>query len=121
MVPTNDNREDPRRRRSGHGLADDADHVRRDRRGRPRPRCHSRIGILEAGFADVGRELEPDNERLFTWWAPLRTLRQRNIGWRIDYVLASAGLFERVQECRVLSDVGTSDHAPVVAVFDGVS
>lgn len=76
-------------------------------------------GILEAGFADVGRELEPDNERLFTWWAPWRNLRQRNIGWRIDYVLASAGLFETVRECRVLSDVGTSDHAPVVAVFEG--
>ena len=35
--------------------------------------------------------LDPDNADLFTWWAPWRNLRQRNIGWRIDYVLASGG------------------------------
>ena len=36
--------------------------------------------------------LDPDNNELFTWWAPWRNLRQRNIGWRIDYVLASQTL-----------------------------
>ena len=38
-----------------------------------------------------GRALDPDNDELFTWWAPWRNMRQRNIGWRIDYVLATAG------------------------------
>jgi exodeoxyribonuclease-3 len=73
--------------------------------------------ILETGLVDVARRLEPENDRLFTWWAPWRNLRQRNIGWRIDYVLASSGLAERATGCRVLADYGTSDHAPVVAVF----
>ena len=54
---------------------------------------------------------------LFTWWAPWRNLRQRNIGWRIDYILASESLARRATACAVRADVGTSDHAPVVADF----
>jgi exodeoxyribonuclease III len=70
--------------------------------------------LLGEHLVDVGRAQDPDNERLFTWWAPWRNLRQRNIGWRIDYILASRSLAERVQSCVVLADVGTSDHAPVM-------
>jgi len=73
--------------------------------------------ILSHGLVDVCRELDPSNERLFTWWAPWRNLRQRNIGWRLDYVLASRSLFDRVVSCKVLTEVGTSDHAPVMAVI----
>jgi exodeoxyribonuclease III len=73
--------------------------------------------ILSRGLVDVGRAVEPANEGLFTWWAPWRNLRQRNIGWRIDYVLASEDLAARVKRCSVLADFGTSDHAPVLAEF----
>jgi exodeoxyribonuclease-3 len=73
--------------------------------------------IIEHGLVDVGRALEPDNDQMFTWWAPWRNLRQRNIGWRLDYVLASQRLFERIQTCIVQREVGTSDHAPVVVSF----
>jgi exodeoxyribonuclease-3 len=75
-------------------------------------------GVLGHGLVDVGRTLDPDNDQLFTWWAPWRNMRQRNIGWRIDYVLASAALAGRATACRVLADVGTSDHAPVMATFE---
>ena len=44
----------------------------------------------------------------------IRVLRARNIGWRLDYVLASQSLADRAQSCVVQADVGTSDHAPVV-------
>ena len=74
-------------------------------------------GIIAQGLVDVGRALEPDNEELFTWWPPWRNMRQRNIGWRIDYILASEALARRATECVVRADVGTSDHAPVVATF----
>jgi exodeoxyribonuclease-3 len=74
--------------------------------------------ILGRGLADVGRALDPDNDGLFTWWAPWRNLRQRNIGWRLDYVLASETLAARANSCAVRKEVGTSDHAPVVATFD---
>jgi exodeoxyribonuclease-3 len=64
-------------------------------------------------LVDVARRLDPANESMFTWWPPWRSMRQRNIGWRIDYVLASHSIAERAQSCVVLADVGTSDHAPV--------
>ena len=70
--------------------------------------------LLGGRLVDVGRALDPDNEGLFTWWAPWRNLRARNIGWRLDYVLAAAAMAERAKTCVVQSAVGTSDHAPVV-------
>ena len=74
-------------------------------------------GILGTGLVDVGRALDPDSETLFTWWPPWRNMRQKNQGWRIDYVLASEGRWPPATDCKVLADVGTSDHAPVVATF----
>jgi exodeoxyribonuclease-3 len=73
--------------------------------------------IIGRGLVDVGRTLDPDNDGLFTWWAPWRNMRQRNIGWRLDYVFASDRLAARATSCPVQKEVGTSDHAPVVATF----
>jgi exodeoxyribonuclease III len=74
--------------------------------------------LLERGLIDVGRAVDPANTGLFTWWAPWRNMRQRNIGWRLDYILASRAIAERVVSCRVDAAFGTSDHAPVVVIFD---
>ena len=74
--------------------------------------------MLGDHLVDVGRALDPDNERLFTWWAPWRNMRSRNIGWRLDYVLASKTIAARAKSCVVLADVGTSDHAPVMMTID---
>src|SRR5438105_4606221 len=73
--------------------------------------------ILSRGLVDLGRAFDPDNDRLFTWWAPWRNMRERNIGWRLDHVFASEALAARAIACPVQKDVGTSDHAPVVATF----
>ena len=78
------------------------------------PEERALFGELLATLVDVGRKVDPDNPNLFTWWAPWRNLRQRNIGWRLDYVLASPSIAARASACRVLADFGTSDHAPVV-------
>lgn len=75
--------------------------------------------ILGRGLVDVGRALDPENDSLYTWWAPWRGMRQKNIGWRLDYVLASEGLAKNAAECSVQREVGTSDHAPVVSLFTG--
>ena len=72
------------------------------------------VTLLGEHLVDVARALDPDNERMFTWWAPWRNMRQRNIGWRIDYVLASKSIAAKAKSCAVLADVGTSDHAPVM-------
>ena len=74
--------------------------------------------ILGRGLVDVHRRFEPDNADLFTWWAPWRNMRQRNIGWRLDYVFASHSLADRAVSCAVQRDFGTSDHGPVVVEFE---
>lgn len=73
--------------------------------------------LLSRGLTDVGRALDPANPALFTWWPPWRGLRQKNVGWRIDYVVASEALARTASRCAVLPEFGTSDHAPVVAEF----
>jgi len=74
--------------------------------------------IIDRGLVDVHRRMEPDSTELFTWWAPWRNMKERNIGWRLDYVLASAAVDSRAVSCTVQREFGTSDHGPVVAVFD---
>jgi len=119
------------RRESGSAivLAGDINIARADQDVHPKERKAGAIGqrpeerallerILGCGLVDVARALDPENDRLFTWWAPWRNLRQRNIGWRIDYILASAAVGARATGCRVLADYGTSDHAPVMATFE---
>ena len=70
--------------------------------------------LLGGNLIDVTRELNPENERLFSWWPPWRNMRQRNIGWRIDYILASRAIAAKATRCKVLTEIGTSDHAPIV-------
>jgi exodeoxyribonuclease III len=74
--------------------------------------------VLSRDLVDVMRTLEPTNDALFTWWAPWRNLRQRNIGWRIDYVLATSSIAAKVRSIVVQREVGMSDHGPVIAEFD---
>jgi exodeoxyribonuclease-3 len=71
--------------------------------------------LFAGGMIDVGRHVEPDNERLFTWWAPWRNMRGKNIGWRLDYVAASNALVDAAVKCVAYREVGTSDHAPVIS------
>ena len=68
--------------------------------------------IANGGMVDVGRALDPENDQLFTWWPPWRGMRQKNIGWRLDYILAGRSAAARITHCSVLARLGTSDHAP---------
>jgi exodeoxyribonuclease-3 len=74
--------------------------------------------LMGSWLTDIGRAAQPDNAGLFTWWAPWRDLRARNIGWRIDYILASPGVSSKVRGSVVQAEVGSSDHAPVVMTTD---
>ncbi|MEA2490424.1 MAG: exodeoxyribonuclease [Acidobacteriota bacterium] len=73
--------------------------------------------LIAQGLVDVGRMLYPDDDQYYSWWAPWRQMRERNIGWRLDYVLASESLAKRAESCPSMREFGTSDHAPVVATF----
>jgi exodeoxyribonuclease-3 len=110
-------------------ICGDLNVARRDMDIHPKERKPNQVGarpderalfeqILSRGLVDVARTLDPDNENLFTWWAPWRNMRQRNIGWRIDYLLASTAIAARVRSVTVQREIGTSDHGPVIGDFD---
>ena len=110
-------------------LCGDLNVARTERDIHPKERKPNQIGarpeeramlerIIAHGLVDVHRTLDPDNDNLFTWWAPWRNLKQRNIGWRIDYVLASQALAARAKSAVIQREIGSSDHGPVVVHFD---
>ncbi len=109
-------------------ICGDLNVAREDRDVHPRERKPNQIGtrpderalfesLLSAGLIDVARRLDPDNDALFTWWAPWRNLRQRNIGWRIDYMLATDALANTATAMTSMREFGTSDHAPQITTF----
>jgi exodeoxyribonuclease-3 len=74
-------------------------------------------GILDEGLVDLLRTFHPEDDRLFSWWAPWRGFRQKNYGWRLDYVLASRKFASRAVSCESFREFGTSDHGPVTGEF----
>jgi len=68
--------------------------------------------ILAAGFIDSFREFEPGGGH-YTWWSNRPGVRERNVGWRIDYVLVSAALRPRLEAAAIHPEVLGSDHCPV--------
>lgn len=71
---------------------------------------------LEAGFLDVFRQFDPSPGR-YTWWTQRTSdARAKNIGWRLDYWLASEALRPALKSCTIRADVHGSDHCPVELV-----
>jgi exodeoxyribonuclease-3 len=68
--------------------------------------------LVAAGFVDTFREFEKAGGH-YTWWSQMNNARPRNIGWRIDYFLASAALRPRLKSAKIYKDVIGSDHCPV--------
>ena len=70
--------------------------------------------LLDAGFIDTFRYLYPDRTDAYTWWSQMPGVRERNIGWRIDYFLVSRRLAPRIIDARIDAHIMGSDHCPVV-------
>jgi exodeoxyribonuclease-3 len=68
---------------------------------------------LGAGLHDAFRELYPETTRHYSWWSNRPGVRERNIGWRIDYHLVADEAWHRVVDARVRMEVKGSDHCPV--------
>jgi exodeoxyribonuclease-3 len=68
--------------------------------------------FLAAGFVDTFRHFVGEGGH-YTWWSQMNRARERNIGWRIDYFLASAPLQPALRKAWILSHVQGSDHCPV--------
>jgi len=69
--------------------------------------------LLDSGFADTYRRLHPEQKDAYTWWSLMPGVRERNIGWRIDYFVVSERLMPHVEEAAIHAEVHGSDHCPV--------
>ncbi|MBZ0294829.1 MAG: exodeoxyribonuclease III [Anaerolineae bacterium] len=69
--------------------------------------------VLENGYLDIFRTLNPELEGAYTWWTARGGARERNVGWRLDYFFISPDLRERVVTCDIHADILGSDHCPV--------
>jgi exodeoxyribonuclease-3 len=74
---------------------------------------------LDAGFIDTFRTLHPQQKDAYTWWSYLARARERNVGWRIDYFLASANFFagsdpaKGITAAEIYPEQMGSDHCPI--------
>jgi len=67
----------------------------------------------KAGYVDTFRAAYPDKTEAYTWWTHWANARARNVGWRIDYWLASNRIADKVSNPAIHADVMGSDHCPV--------
>ncbi len=91
---------------------------------RPKPNYNKSAGHMQeeiaaidnycsAGFIDTYRHLNPEQVK-YSWWSYRAGARQRNVGWRIDYVLTSESLIKQVTNADIYTDIMGSDHCPVM-------
>ena len=69
--------------------------------------------MLSAGFVDTFRYLYPDKSDCYTWWSYRKGVREKNIGWRIDYFVVSKSFISNVEDSVIYADVLGSDHCPI--------
>ena len=69
--------------------------------------------LLDAGFTDTWRSLNPEVTGAYSWWTYRFNARKNNAGWRIDYFLVSDGIAQNVRGAGIRNDIFGSDHCPV--------
>ena len=74
--------------------------------------------LFEAGWVDTFRRLHPEEAGHYSWWSQRGGARARNVGWRIDYVLASPAAIQCVRQAFIWPAVTGSDHCPVGVDLD---
>ncbi len=73
---------------------------------------------LAAGFVDTYRAANPTKADAYTWWTHWANARARNVGWRIDYWLASQSIAKKVKNPQIHASVMGSDHCPVSIEYE---
>jgi exodeoxyribonuclease-3 len=73
----------------------------------------------EVGFVDVYRKLYPEKgEEAYTWWSNRGAAYENNVGWRLDYQIATPGIAAKARRASVYKDTRFSDHAPLIVDYD---
>ncbi|HSX28749.1 MAG TPA: exodeoxyribonuclease III [Candidatus Saccharimonadales bacterium] len=103
VAHTEDDLANPKPNRGKHGFTDE------ERRGFQ--------NFLDAGFVDTFRLFTKGNG-YYSWWTNWANARARNVGWRIDYIMVSASLKDKVTKAEINTDVLGSDHCPVSMEVD---
>lgn len=70
--------------------------------------------LLSTGFVDTYRFFYSEEEGAYTWWSYMAKVRERNIGWRIDYFIVSERFGDSLTDADIHSEVMGSDHCPIV-------
>ena len=73
--------------------------------------------FAEVGFVDVFRQVDPRPEQ-YTWWSNRGEAWAKNVGWRIDYQIATPGIAARAHAARIYTTRRFSDHAPLIIDYD---
>ena len=74
----------------------------------------------EGGLVDVYRRLQPDTtDACYTWWSNRGQAYAKNVGWRLDYHLATPGVAEKARTESIYKDQKFSDHAPITIAYEG--
>jgi exodeoxyribonuclease-3 len=73
---------------------------------------------LSNGFVDTFRMKHGDEEVKYSWWSYRGGARERNVGWRIDYFLASESIASKINSAEIHNDIFGSDHCPVSVTID---
>ena len=69
--------------------------------------------LLDAGFIDTFRYINPDLTDAYSWWSYMFRSREKNVGWRIDYVIVSDRIKDKIKDVKIYSEILGSDHCPV--------
>lgn len=69
--------------------------------------------VVEQGYIDIYRDLNPDKEGAYSWWSNRSGARGKNVGWRIDMFFISPDLRDKVETAEIHADVMGSDHCPI--------
>lgn len=70
--------------------------------------------VVDNGFVDIFRTLNPDKKDIYTYWDMKTKARDRNIGWRIDYFFTNQSFMKNIKSFKTLSDYKGSDHCPIM-------
>lgn len=69
--------------------------------------------LLDSGFVDSFRFVNPDVIDTYSWWSYMFHAREKNVGWRIDYIIVSERIKNKIKDVKIYNDVFGSDHCPV--------
>lgn len=69
--------------------------------------------LLDSGFTDTFRYLNPDKTDCYSWWSYMFHAREKNVGWRIDYFLIDNKHIEKLKNATIYNDILGSDHCPI--------